>query len=71
MKSIKAIAISKKASLQLVLQMIFIFFPLVCMAGPGFEGEQQEVPVDGGLSLLVAAGAAYGARKLRRNRTTL
>lgn len=33
------------------------------MAGPGFEPEQQEVPVDGGLSLLIAAGAAYGAKK--------
>ena len=26
------------------------------------------VPVDGGLTLLLAAGAAYGARRLRRHR---
>ena len=26
------------------------------------------LPVDGGLSLLLAAGAAYGARRLRRRR---
>ncbi len=27
------------------------------------------VPVDGGLSLLLAAGAAYGARRLRRRKS--
>jgi hypothetical protein len=26
------------------------------------------MPIDGGLSLLLAAGAAYGARRLRRRR---
>ena len=31
--------------------------------GPDFGGE---VPVDGGLSLLLAAGAAFGARRLLR-----
>jgi hypothetical protein len=28
--------------------------------------EPGDIPVDGGLSLLLAAGAAYGARRLRR-----
>ena len=31
------------------------------------DGDGQ-VPVDGGLSLLLAAGAAYGARKVRRRK---
>lgn len=38
---------------------------------PGFDDDVEdynEVPVDGGLSLLLAAGAAYGARRLRRRR---
>ena len=34
--------------------------------GDGGDGEEQ-VPVDGGLSLLLAAGAAYGARRLRKS----
>jgi hypothetical protein len=34
--------------------------------GGGTGGSDPGVPVDGGLSLLLAAGAAYGARKLRR-----
>jgi hypothetical protein len=31
-------------------------------------GEPDEVPIDGGLSLLVAAGVGYGAKKLKEKR---
>jgi hypothetical protein len=35
--------------------------------GPGDGGDGEGlVPIDGGLSLLLAAGAAYGARRLRK-----
>ena len=30
------------------------------------DGDGQFIPVDGGLSLLLAAGAAYGVRRVRR-----
>ena len=33
--------------------------------GPGFEDNVSDVPVDGGLTLLLAAGAALGARRVR------
>jgi hypothetical protein len=32
--------------------------------GGGFEDEPQDVPLDGGISLLAIAGAAYGYKKL-------
>lgn len=35
-------------------------------AGPG---QNPDVPIDGGLSLLAAAGIAYGAKKLYRKKT--
>jgi hypothetical protein len=35
-------------------------------AQPGFDDTVNDVPVDGGLSLLVAAGVGYGAKKLRK-----
>jgi len=41
----------------------------VLMAQTGLDDpsvEDPAVPVDGGLSLLLAAGAAYGAGRLRR-----
>jgi hypothetical protein len=34
--------------------------------GPGFDDNVSDVPVDGGLTLLLAAGAALGARRVRR-----
>ena len=36
---------------------------------PGFDGNTTDgVPIDGGLSLLMAAGALYGARKTYQSR---
>ena len=32
----------------------------------GFDDEPQDVPVDGGISLLAIAGAAYGYKKLKK-----
>jgi hypothetical protein len=31
-------------------------------------GDPDSAPIDGGLSLLVAAGVGYGAKKLKANR---
>lgn len=68
MKTIAAIAQNRKVQITIVLHIVAILLPTLCMAGPDFESEHQDVPIDGGLSLLVAAGAAYGARKaLRKN----
>ena len=33
----------------------------------GFDDEPQDVPVDGGISLLAIAGAAYGYNKLKNS----
>jgi len=41
------------------------FCPIIANAQPGFEGDTRDVPVDGGLSILVAAGGAYVLRKGR------
>ncbi|MFC2188158.1 PID-CTERM protein-sorting domain-containing protein [Fulvivirgaceae bacterium LMO-SS25] len=35
---------------------------------PSFTPDVLDNPIDGGLSLLLGAGAAYGAKKLRDNR---
>lgn len=36
--------------------------------GPGFDDDVDDVPVDGGVSLLVAAGVGYGAKKWKDSR---
>jgi hypothetical protein len=33
-----------------------------------FDDDVNDVPVDGGLSLLVAAGVGYGAKKLKNRK---
>jgi hypothetical protein len=33
---------------------------------PGFDDNTSDVPIDGGISLLLGAGLAYGAAKLRK-----
>ncbi|MFA9213510.1 MAG: PID-CTERM protein-sorting domain-containing protein [Candidatus Methylacidiphilales bacterium] len=37
--------------------------------GGGFDDEPQDVPVDGGISILAIAGAAYGCKKLKSKNT--
>lgn len=38
-------------------------------SGPGgFDDEPQDVPLDGGIVLLAAAGAAYGYKKWKKNK---
>jgi hypothetical protein len=41
--------------------LIFTFMPFLAMA----QGPDPDAPIDGGLSLLIGAGVAYGAKKYR------
>jgi hypothetical protein len=53
----------KKGNIYLILLM------LICIALPMISNAQivdpDDTPIDGGLSLLLAAGAAYGVKKYR------
>lgn len=42
----------------------FLAMPMIVFGqGPGFDDDVEDVPIDGGVSLLVAAGVGYGAKK--------
>ena len=45
-----------------------LIIPSLTHAQPVFDDDVNDVPVDGGLSLLIAAGVGYGAKKLRDKR---
>ncbi len=45
-----------------VLLLLFVF-PQVCLAPPPMPGPPV-IPIDGGISILLAAGAAYGSKKI-------
>ncbi len=49
----------------ILLILVITNMPLISMAQPGFGDDTDDVPIDGGISLLVAAGVGYGAKKLR------
>jgi hypothetical protein len=61
-------SIAGKISILVTILMILI--PLCVLAQPGFGGGDVDdtVPLDGGLSLLVAAGVGYGAKKINEKR---
>ncbi len=50
-------------------ELYFILVLFCCMAIPAISHAQiidpEDTPIDGGLSLLLAAGAAYGVKKYR------
>jgi hypothetical protein len=48
----------------LLLMLVSLTLPLFTVAQAGPD-DPDDVPIDGGLSLLVAAGAAYGIKKYR------
>lgn len=65
MKTITQIITNKKL-FSLLFTLIVLTLPVVAQDGFGEAG--GDVPVDGGLSLLVAAGVGYGAKKIREKR---
>ena len=45
-----------------------LVLPSLVHAQPVFDDDVNDVPIDGGLSLLIAAGVGYGAKKMRDNK---
>lgn len=43
---------------------ICLSLPLYTLAQPGGDDDVIDVPIDGGISLLLVAGASYGVKKL-------
>lgn len=58
----------KISVLAILVVVLIIFLPSLIHAQPVFDDDVNDVPVDGGLSLLIAAGVGYGVKKMRDNR---
>jgi len=59
----------KISAIQLVVLIACFLVPSLLHAQPGFGDDVDDVPLDGGLSLLVAAGVGYGVKKIKGKRT--
>jgi hypothetical protein len=58
----------KISTIQIVVLACCFLLPCLLHAQPGFGDDVDDVPIDGGLSLLVAAGVGYGVKKVRAKR---
>lgn len=58
--------IKRVLNTQTVILLIVLFSPFLLNAQPSDPGSDPDVPIDGGLSVLLAAGVGYGIRELKR-----
>jgi len=58
----------KISTVQLVVLLACFLVPSLLHAQPGFGDDVDDVPLDGGLSLLVAAGVGYGVKKVKERK---
>jgi hypothetical protein len=54
--------------IQILILLMVLFLPAFLHAQPDLD-DDPDVPIDGGLSVLLAAGVGYGIRELRKKRT--
>jgi len=45
--------------------LLILALPILVQAQPDFEDDVQDVPLDGGTTLLLATGVAYGIKRYR------
>ena len=58
----------KKWNNYIILTILVLIFPIIGLAQPdGFNDFTGDAPVDGGLSLLIAAGVGYGIKRMKEN----
>jgi hypothetical protein len=62
--------ITSREILPVLFALICIALPVISLAQAGPD-DPNDVPVDGGLSLLLAAGTAYGIKKYRNYKTVI
>ncbi len=55
----------KKYILSIILGATLLFAANKLSAQPGFDDDVTDTPIDGGITLVLVAGAAYGAKKLK------
>lgn len=55
------------------ISLLFLALPFISSAQPeeGGEPPAEDVPFDGGVSILVAAGVSYGLAKMRKKETNV
>ena len=58
----------KKYILSIILGTALLFTANHLSAQPGFDDDVEDTPIDGGITLVMAAGLAYGVSKLKKTK---
>jgi len=70
----KNTVMKKTTIIQILTMLAILLVPMLLLAQPqgnGYGaggGDPDSAPIDGGISLLVAAGVGYGAKKMKESR---
>lgn len=48
--------------------LLSVLLPEYISAQPSFPDDPEQIPIDGGLALLTAAGAGYAIKKIKKKR---
>jgi hypothetical protein len=51
--------------IQIITLVVVVVLPALVHAQPNFTDDVVDAPIDGGLSLLIAGGVGYAAKKIR------
>jgi len=57
-----------KTILKTILLLIIFSIPVLALAQGAPPDDPQDAPIDGGLSVLLAAGAAYGVKRMAKKK---
>jgi len=58
----------KQTNIKYIMALLFVIAMPILTFAQAFEDEVLDTPIDGGLSLLVAAGVGYGAKQLKHKK---
>lgn len=51
---------------------LLLISPILLFAqGPGFDDDVEDTPIDGGATMILAAAAGYGAKKLMNKKNNI
>lgn len=57
---------TNKLNLKTIIIVLIVILPLLSIAQPSFDDDVEDIPIDGGLSLLIAGGIGVAAKKMKK-----
>lgn len=59
----------RKLNLRTIILLLVVILPLLSIAQPSFDDDVEDIPIDGGLSLLIASGIGVAAKRIKSKKS--